>query len=95
MHFHLISEKDIREERICPYCRKDVKDEIWTSAFHCEAHYKEVRCSCGKTLHFKVWFDGSGHDHLSKGKKKDAGDAKETSGGVKTLDSRIKLLQPT
>ncbi len=96
MPFHLIREEDIKEEHICPYCKADVKEQDRDSIFHCSQHYKEIECSCGKTLHFKVDFDGSGHDHLTENNKKKEGRAKEaTSNGVKTIESRIKLLEPT
>ncbi len=95
MLFHLISEEDIKEDRICPYCKTDFKGEMLDTIFDSEAHYKGIKCSCGKIVHFKVGFGGSGHDHLSKEKKKEESKKKETSEGVKTIESKIKLLEPT
>ena len=95
MPFHLMSEEDIKEG-MCPYCKADVKGQDKDSIFHCSQHYKEIECKCGKTIHFKVGFDGSGHDHLTENNKKKDSRAKEaTSNGVKTIESKIKLLDPT
>lgn len=97
MPFHLMSEEDIKKEKICPYCKTDVAGHDLDSTFHCSKHYKEITCTCGKTLHFKVDFDGSGHDHLTKenGKKETRKTEKTSSNGVKTIESKIKLLDPT
>jgi hypothetical protein len=97
-----MSEEDLKADRICPYCKRDCKDEPIDSTFDFEKLYKEVECTgCGKTLHFKAGFDGSGHDHLNGDKKKETKPEKtqakkeETFSGVKTIESKIRLLDPT
>ena len=60
MPHHLVSEVDLKS--FCIYCRQEILADRWKSEWHSETHYKTAQCSCGRTLHIKVGFDGSGHD---------------------------------
>ena len=68
MRHHLVGEDKLKEQ--CFYCGKDVVLHDFQSEHHHGIHYKATTCTCGKKLHFKVPWEGSGHDSMSLKPKK-------------------------
>ena len=64
---HLLKEEDIFER--CLYCGKTFNADLWLSDFHEDRHYKEIKCSCGKSHRIKGDFS-DGHDSFIKNTKK-------------------------
>ncbi|MBW3015339.1 hypothetical protein KY330_02880 [Candidatus Woesearchaeota archaeon] len=65
--FHLVKEEIMKEQ--CPYCGAVIDISNNESQFELDQHYKIQRCpnpDCQKEIHFKVDFNGSGHDDISK-----------------------------
>jgi len=85
MSHHLVGEGHLKE--FCIYCKKELPAKNWKSDFHLGMHYKTLTCSCGKKLHIRVNFEGSGHDSwngaglMSKITKKS------------NIDDRIRVLE--
>lgn len=88
MPHHLVSE--VHQKTFCIYCKKDVPLDRWESDFHSGMHYKTTKCSsCGRKLHIKVDFGGSGHDSWNGSRFK----SKITKKGVKTIEDKLKVLE--
>jgi len=85
MHHHLVSEP--QQKTFCIYCGRNVPRNEWSSEWHLEAHYKTIKCQCGKNLHIKVNFEGSGHDSWNWEKIRPAALKK------KSIEDRIKILE--
>jgi hypothetical protein len=85
MPHHLVSEEG--QKTFCIYCKRDVPISGWTSEWHSETHYKNVVCKCGKELHIKVNFEGSGHDSWN-GKKFKSKIVKK-----KTIEDKVRILE--
>ena len=86
MPHHLVSE--ISQKTFCIYCKREVPSNEWKSDWHLEMHYKTLKCtSCGRDLHIRVNFEGSGHDSWAGLKK--CGTIEEK---IKTLE-KIKILE--
>ena len=88
MTHHLMNERELRT--FCIYCKSEVPLDGWKSDWHSETHYKTTKCTCGKDLHIKVDFGGSGHDSWN-GKKftsKISKNAKEEN-----IEDRIKTIE--
>ncbi len=86
MPHHLLSEGHLKT--FCIYCKKGVPVDRWKSDFHSGMHYKSLACSCGKELHIKVDFEGSGHDSWN-GTKFTSKITKENT----TIEDRIKVIE--
>ena len=63
MKHHLVGEDKLKEQ--CFYCGKDIELSDFQSEHVHGIHYKALTCKCGKKLHFKVPWEGSGHDSIS------------------------------
>jgi DNA-directed RNA polymerase subunit RPC12/RpoP len=58
---HLLIE--VHQRSYCPYCRNKLSGNEWYSDFDLTHHYKGTECDkCGRKIHLKVGFNGSGHD---------------------------------
>jgi len=88
MPHHLTSEKELKT--FCLYCKSDVPIDGWKSEWHSETHYKTTQCKCGKDLHIKVNFEGSGHDSWN-GKKFTSKITKKTKD--ETIEEKVKILE--
>jgi hypothetical protein len=57
---HLLKEEELLEK--CLYCGKKVEAADWSTTLHLRKHYKEMKCSCGKSQKVTVLQQTSGHD---------------------------------
>jgi hypothetical protein len=57
---HLLKEEELLEK--CLYCGKAAVANDWSTTLHLRKHYKEMRCSCGRSQSVSVRLQGSGHD---------------------------------
>ncbi len=88
MPHQLVSEGHLK--KFCIYCKTDVPMEKWESEFDSEGHYKTFTCSCGKKLHIKMDFEGSGHDSWNEERFSQV-KMKEQK-GKKTIEDKIKVI---
>lgn len=88
MPHHLLNERELKT--FCIYCKSEVPVISWKSEWHFEAHYKTVLCKCGKSLHMKVNFEGSGHDSWN-GKKFTPKILGKNSG--KSIEDKIRIIE--
>lgn len=99
MPHHLVGE--IHQKIFCIYCKRDIPSEKWESEWHAETHYKTLNCDCcGKKLHIKMDFHGSGHDEWTgnklcpeKSKKEGIVLKKQTKNGIKNIEDQIKVVE--
>lgn len=99
MAHHLVREDD--QKIFCIYCKRDVPVKNWESEWHSEMHYKTLNCECcGRKLHIKVNFEGSGHDEWTghklcpiKSEKQGITLKKQTKKGVNTIEDKIKVIE--
>jgi phage FluMu protein Com len=93
MKDHLMTEAHLKV--VCPYCSKDINEEVWESKHDDEIHYKQMSCDCGKNVWIRVDFHGSGHDSWDGTKKwvlDTVNDSPKRKNNVKTLENKIKLI---
>ena len=88
MPHHLVSEG--HQKTFCIYCKTEVPLEKWKSEWEFEGHYKKLKCpGCGKDIHIKMDFGGSGHDCWN-GHKPDLNPVKKKK---KNIEDAIKVLE--
>ncbi len=92
MPHHLVSEGELKT--FCIYCKTEVPMKGWKSDWHSEMHYKTVKCSCGRDLHVRVNFEGSGHDSWNGSNWKSV-IVKKSSGKKQNIEDKIKILETT
>jgi hypothetical protein len=85
MKHHLVSEDKLREQ--CFYCGNNIILSDFESEHIHGIHYKSLDCRCGKKLHFKVSWEGSGHDRISM--KQD----KSKRQNIVTLEQKVKPVK--
>ena len=72
---HLMQEDE--QKHICAYCGKRANPKKWKSRFDGDAHYKELKCTCGRKVTIRVPFMGSGDDSWSMDLDKRVKEAEE------------------
>lgn len=92
MPHHLLSEGELKT--FCIYCKAEVPIKEWKSDWHLEMHYKTVKCSCGKDLHVKAGFEGSGHDEWN-GHKFTSKITKKADGKKQNIEDKIRIVEKT
>ncbi|MBW2997275.1 hypothetical protein KY349_02970 [Candidatus Woesearchaeota archaeon] len=65
MTVHHVMQED-EQKHVCAYCGKRTDPRKWMSTFEGTAHYKELKCTCGRKVTVKVPFMGSGDDSWGK-----------------------------
>lgn len=64
---HHIARSETQQET-CLYCGASLRDKSWESEFKGYLHYKTLMCDCGRKVHIRMNFKGSGHDSWNNGK---------------------------
>ncbi len=93
MKEHIFKADDQKAQ--CGYCGEIFDKKFWQSHFESELHYKKFLCKCGKEVTIKVDFIGSGHDSWdgTEGWKEDFKEEIKGKTKIKTLESKIKVIQ--